>query len=260
MDWTPGELAAMRAVVAGLRLLLAPVAMALPAELRFVKTSGQEEGDAAYTRGMDVVVLPASRLGAGGTAGADALHPAEVLSALRDVVAHELSHIYSKNNPDARSRLYGRLGCTTLARPVELPDVPAPCGWSWRDLKITNPDAPTLDIRADLPDGDGRTVPMTPVLLARGPYEGGAFFDYLDWNFMELEGDDAGGWHARTDASGGPVLHPARAVKEPWLNLVGRNFTNEIFHPEEVIAQSFVLAVTQPDMALLRDIQAAICA
>jgi hypothetical protein len=39
---------------------------------------------------------------------------------------------------------------------------------------------------------------------------------------------------------------------------VGRNFTNEVFHPEEVIAQSFVLTVTQPDMALLRDIQAAI--
>jgi hypothetical protein len=257
MDWTAAELAAMRAVVGALAPMLAAVAMALPATVRFVKTTGQEEGDAAYTRGMDVIVLPVSKLAPTASAGADALHPAEGLSALRDIVAHELSHIYSKNNPGHRRRLYARLGCATLAAPVALPDAPAPCGWTWRDLKITNPDAPTLDVSADLPGAGGRAAPMTPVLLAREPYAGGAFFDYLEWWFMELQPDGAGGGNPRLDSSGGPVLHPARDVMENWLDLVGRNFTHEIFHPEEVLAQSFVLAAAQPDMRLLLDIQTA---
>lgn len=257
MDWTPAETAALRAVVAALNPMLAQVAMALPPVVRFVKTSGQEEGDAAYTRGADVIALPVSKLGPAAGAGADALHPAEGLAALRDIVAHELSHILSKTNPRHRRRLYALLGCTLLDAPVALPDAPAPCGWSWPELKITNPDAPTLDVRVELPDADGAPTPMTPVLLARGPYAGGAFFDYLQWSFMALEPDGAGGWRPRLTPDGGPVLRPAAAVMEAWLDRVGRNFGHEIFHPEEVLAQSFVLTLAQPDMGLLLAIQSA---
>jgi hypothetical protein len=35
------------------------------------------------------------------------------------------------------------------------------------------------------------------------------------------------------------------------MDLVGHNFRQEIFHPDEILAQSFVLAANQPSMGLL---------
>ena len=40
-----------------------------------------------------------------------------------------------------------------------------------------------------------------------------------------------------------------------YMELVGGNITEEIFHPDEILAQNFVLAVSQPDLAILGAIQ-----
>jgi hypothetical protein len=89
---------------------------------------------------------------------------------------------------------------------------------------------------------------MVPVLVSRSPYEGGAFFTTLDWVFLEL--DEAGAdW--RRHADGRLRLHPSDALLPQYLRRVGRNLTEEIFHPDEILAQSFVIAAQEPSLPLL---------
>jgi hypothetical protein len=223
-----------------------------------VKTTGREEAASAYTRHIDTIVLPANMVASLRTPppGGDDLHPARTTSFLAGVLTHELFHILSKNNPAARSRLYAELGFRELAAPLNLPDDPAPCGLSYAQLKLTNPDAPCLNVAIDLvpPDGEA-AVPMVPVLLSQGPYEGGDFFATLDWVFLEL--DDAGtGW--RRDARGRLRLHPSKPLMKQYLAQVGRNLTEEIFHPDEILAQSFVIAAQEPSLPLLERLSSTI--
>jgi len=101
----------------------------------------------------------------------------------------------------------------------------------------------------------GKTVTrhLLPVLLVDKPYAGGLFFEYLEWQFMAVE-SHRGKWCA-TLVDGRPLIYPAALLMEQYLTKVGRNFSQEIFHPDEICAQSFVLAVMQPDMKLLSAMQ-----
>merc|ERR1711924_98923 len=93
---------------------------------------------------------------------------------LPQLLAHELFHIFSRNNPDGRDKLYEVLRferCNTIKVPAEL-----------RHVRITNPDAPCCShmLRLRL-DGD-RQVCVTPILYSADDFdfEGSkTFFDYM---------------------------------------------------------------------------------
>ena len=235
------------------KLNIAGMALRLPERVWFVKTSGREEGNAAYTRNSDTVVLPAAKLAAIDANGADALHPVNSNGLVESVTTHELFHIQSKYDPSLRKRLYPVIHYRLLDRPVTLPDVPAPQGGRWPDWKITNPDAPLLDVYIELCTDDqppGPRRPMTPVLLSRSPYSGGRFFDYIEWSFLVIEFGPDGPTAARAP-DGGPLLVPSSRVLQDYRWLIGRNFDEELFHPDEILAQNFVLAVQEPSLDLL---------
>jgi hypothetical protein len=80
---------------------------------------------------------------------------------------------------------------------------------------------------------------MVPVLVSRSPREGGDFCATLDWVFREHD-DATTGW--RSSADGQLRLHPADALMQQYLRQVGRNLTEEIFHPDEILAQSLVMS------------------
>lgn len=251
VDWDPTEIAQLKSMVTALGPVFAGIEMSLPQVIYLVKTTGREEAAAAYTRHVDTIVLPANMVASlrMPPPGGDDLHPAGTTGYLAGILTHELFHILSKNNPAARARLYAELGFRDMAEPLALPDDPAPCGLPYSSLKITNPDAPCLNVSIDLVPPDGTVaVPMVPVLVSRSPYEGGAFFATLDWVFLEL--DEAGtGW--RRGADGQLRLHPSAALLPQYLGRVGRNLTEEIFHPDEILAQSFVISGQQPSLPLL---------
>ncbi len=253
MPWSAVEIAVLRTVIQTIhdKLEAAGLKPRLPERVWFVKTSGREEGDAAYTRNTDTVVLPAAKLEK--LSGGDALHPTDPAGAVEAVTTHELYHVQSKTDPARRSRLYPIVGYRLLDQPVELPNTPAPQGGSWPEWKITNPDAPRLDVAIELrrdtePDSPGRW--MTPVLLARRPYCGGQFFDYLEWVFMVLD-PGVDGLLSALGPDGGPILVESGEVMADYQRAVGRNFDQEIFHPDEILAQNFVLAVNEPNLELL---------
>lgn len=264
MSWSPVEIDALEGIVSSMSLLFAPLSLRLPARIAIVKTSGQEEGYAAYTRRKDTIVLPANMVASVETATSygDPLHPASDVSYLQDVLIHECFHLFSKNHPEERFRLYEHIHYQSTGTPVELPDAPwgpPGSGARMRELKITNPDEPKLDVYIEMvvptapDDADSALVrrALAPLLMANGRYEGGIFFEYLEWWFMAIVQDAGGRWQAQSGPLGRPVMYPSAPLMQQYLALVGANFTQEIFQPDEILAQNFVLVANQPSLDLL---------
>ena len=189
----------------------------LPKDVLFIKVTGKVCSGAAYTRG-NAIVLPQSRLGAGA-------------KALERLVAHELFHVLSRNDPDLRKKLYAIVSFT----PIDEPKLP-----EWLAArKLTNPDAPTLGCYATL-KVDEEDIPVVPVLYSReATYDtrrGGSFFSYMNFALMEIRrAGDA--WEAVTNDEGRPKFYSPRDVPD-YFNKIGRN-TGYIIHPEEVLADNF---------------------
>lgn len=218
LDWTDDEKARIAAIVDDLRPKLAPLGLALPAVVRLVKTTGLEEGSAAYCRGA-AIVLPKTLV--------------EKKRALAGVLPHELFHVFSSHNAKLRPALYGVLGFTPCA-PVKLPGTLA-------KKRITNPDAPGLDFAIQVKRGESK-VPAVPVLVSRSErYDtrrGGEFFEYLELRLLVLE-KKGEALEPALDAAGEPVLL-ALADAPDYLEQMGKN-TGYTIHPEEVLADNFVL-------------------
>ncbi|WP_172381228.1 hypothetical protein [Streptomyces sp. MNP-20] len=272
LGWTDDELAALTRIVEEIDGLFKPWSFQLPPTVLLVKTSGQEEGRAAYTRGEDTIVVPAGKVETLHlpSPDSDPLFAAQNTKSLRDLLVHEFFHLVSKNNRELRARLYDLVGYTLMAAPVQLPSVPWPEAASpttMPELKITNPDTPLLDvrIRLNVPKGpyDGPAqdlVPrdLVPVLMADGPYAGGSFFGYLRWYFLAVEDQGGGRWAPVTGDDGRPLTYlmpdrpdDNRTLWDQYLDKVGRNTSSELFHPDEVIAQNVVLAALLPTPGLL---------
>lgn len=192
-----------------------------PKTVLLVKTTAEHESGAAYCRGP-VIVLPESRL------SPDA-------SALAKLLAHEMFHVLSNQNPELRRTLYALVGFQHGGA-VQLPA-------SLAAKKITNPDAPTLSDYARLKIGERETM-IVPILLAEpakfDPQLNKNLFGYLQLRLLEVTLGESG-LQPVLDSSGNPLLHEVSQVPG-YFERIGRN-TRYIIHPEEVLADNFSLLV-----------------
>lgn len=264
MSWSETEVTSLRGIVAAMDTLFSTLSLRLPAQVFLVKTSGQEEGYAAYTRRKDTIVLPANMVASMETATSygDPLHPSNDVSYLQNVMIHECFHLFSKNHPQERYKLYNRIHYHSTGAAIALPDVPwGPPGahTTMRELKITNPDEPGLDVYIEMsvPSVPGQAGSprvkraLAPLLLANGPYEGGIFFEYLQWWFMAIEQGPSQRWAPVLQPDGRPLLYESAPLMKEYLALVSANFTQEVFQPDEILAQNFVLVANQPSLGIL---------
>ena len=212
LEFTPEENKRIGELVEKLAEKFAPFHLPWPKTIWLVKTTGEEESGAAYCRGP-AVVLPGAQTE-------------------ENLWLHELFHVLSNQNPDWRKEMYRVVGfqpCPEVAYPESL-----------QDLRITNPDAPRTDSYAEL--SDGRYI--VPVLYSNAPeydpQKQASFFGYLTFRLMvvEKEGET---WKPAQDAGGKPVLLDAGSTPD-YFERIGRN-TGYIIHPEEVLADNFVLLV-----------------
>ncbi len=194
----------------------------LPATITLIKTTGKEEGGAAYCRG-GAIVLPQHMVRRGG-------------KLLEDVLIHELFHVLCRTNPELRREFYAIVGfspCTEVPLPQEL--LPP---------KITNPDGFRNDYYVEF-GFEGQRVRVIPVLFSSSErydvQRGGRFFNYLVFRLMAVEERD-GKWVPKL-VEGKPLLLDASRVPE-YMEKVGRN-TRYIIHPEEVLADNFRIMVNQ---------------
>ena len=262
LPWSDDEAEQLAKIVSGLRVIFNSMSLRLPERIYLVKSTGREEGAAAYTRHLDTIVLPANMVASlyASPPGGDPLHPGQSTEYLAGVVTHELFHLLSKNNPAWRAQLYGCVGYRMLDNGVTLPDMKVSNGLSLRALKITNPDAPLLNVAIDLiPPGGTESCLMVPALLSSSPYSGGEFFDTLNWVFLAVE-QEAGEWKVRRhdDMPAFKPSDPKDPMLMQYLSKIGRNFTGELFHPDEILAQNFVIALAEPSLELLKQIRSSI--
>jgi hypothetical protein len=219
-DWTDKEVEQLGALITELPPILRE--LPFPAAIQLIKTSGAEEGNAAYTRGTSIF-LPASDL---------SKSPAD----LKKLLCHELFHILSRGDPELREKLYAIIGfapCDEVALPPEL-----------ASRKITNPDAPRNDhlIRLKV---DGESCFAVPILFSStetyDANRGGEFFAYLTFKFLVMEQTATPRHFEVAQQNGSPRLAGIQAVTG-FFEQVGRN-TNYIIHPEEILADNFALLV-----------------
>lgn len=264
MAWSDPEIAALRKILAWVAGRFGDWHFTLPSTVHLVKTTGQEEGRAAYTRHHDTIVIPANKLESlqMPSPDSDPLFPQSSTDPLRALLIHEFFHLISKNNPLLREHLYHLVGYEQLPNAVAMPDVPWPAPDSATRLPamtITNPDTPVLDvaITLDVPENGGtRPRHLLPVLLSDAPYTGGVFFAYLGWYFMAVE-EKSGTWAPVLDDAGRPLTYVMNSQSPLWpqyLDKIGRNLTNELFHPDEIIAQNFVFTALLPTSGQITDI------
>ena len=281
VEWDDFELKALKQIVGNMNLRYRQVPwFQLPPIVYLVKTTGYEEGAAAYTRQTDTIVLPANMVSSiqQYKNDGDPLHPAHSTSYLQSIVTHESFHVFSKYASAGGSgidgepllaikkRLYESIGYQMIENEVALPAVKwpynSPVG-PMNQFRITNPDSPRLASYIELDTPIGAKQKLMPLLMASGAYEGGAFFHYLMWLTMAIEQHD-GQWQPILDGDGRPVLYDMNApvqhqMKEDYLSLVGYNLSGEIFQADEVLAQNFVKLLTRdlPSPRILADISAA---
>jgi len=224
LAWNADEIAKISAILKPVATGIARYSLDFPTTVCLMKTTGKEEGGAPYTRG-NAVVLPESMVQSND-------------STLERILAHELFHVLSRNDPKLRDRLYESIGFRKCGE-IEYPSVLAP-------RKITNPDAPANEhyIQVTL---NGKPACVTPVLFSsKSPYDAKAgmeFFEYLTFQLMVVEkGADGKTWKPLYD-QGAPKLVEVSGVSG-FFEQIGRN-TSYVIHPEEVLADNFAMIVLE---------------
>lgn len=217
MPWTDEDVHKLTPLVEDLARKASPWKLKLPSVVLLVKTTGREEGGAAYCRGP-AIVLPQNMIG-GSTAR------------LAKILPHELFHVLSSHHSELRDALYATIGF----RPSNEVQLPEPL----RSRKISNPDAPVIRHTISVAQ-DGRQMEIVPVLYSNAPrYDaarGGNLFSYLTFKLMQVE--NSGGQWRPVLVDGNPVLYDPADVPG-FHEQVGRN-TRYIIHPEEILADNFV--------------------
>lgn len=195
----------------------------LPPVVRLVRTTGDEESGAAYTRGTAIVL------------------PTKVMSypdgQLDRLLLHELFHVVSRHDGAVRAKLYRIIGFD-VCQPIELPA-------SLARRRITNPDAPLIDCTIGLKAADGRTVTAAPVLYSRDKQydvkRGESLFRSLVFRLMVVE-QRGGRWEPVLTRGEPTVIDPRN--EKSFLEQIGEN-TNYVIHPDEILADNFVRMVME---------------
>ena len=221
VPWTKDETKTVEATIKKLQPLLHALPLSFPPVIQLIKTTGAEEGNAAYTRAT-AIVIPNAEL-------------AKAPENLEKLICHELFHILSRKNLALRGELYAVIGfakCNEIAFPPSL-----------ASRKITNPDAPRNDHYIRL-KREGRECLAVPILFSTSEkydiQRGGEFFEYLSFQFLVAKGADPLHLEPVNEDSVPKLIQPQAVVG--FFEQVGRN-TQYIIHPEEILADNFALLV-----------------
>ena len=221
LDWSAADLEKFKALVERVAQRLKPLNLPLPKEVWLVKTTGREEAETAYTRG-NAIIMPR-------------WYSEAKTEDVERIFIHELFHVISRSAPARRDALYAIVGyrdCGPFDWPPEL-----------AQRRITNPDAPDDRYCITL-QRNGAPLTFYPALLAReeqyDPALPGTFIDRLAFKLIAVMGSEKK-WMAGRGPKNELVLLDPGALPE-YYTAIGLN-TRYVIHPEEILADNFVLLV-----------------
>lgn len=239
LEWNDEEKQMINLALQGIQIKLEAMALPFPEKMLIIKTTGMEEGGAAYTR-ANAIVLPQDFLKA-------------PVARIQQTISHELFHIMSRANPGLRERFYDAIGFAKCAE-VEFPS-------EMKLRKITNPDAPKNDhcIRVMVTGKERWAIPILFASAEKYSVErGGEFFNYLQFQLLLVERLNDGHKVAPMFDGPKPMLVDIQQVSG-FFEQVGKN-TGYIIHPEEILADNFASLVqgqrTLPSPDVVEKIQA----
>jgi hypothetical protein len=217
LPWRADETNQIAAVLRALEPRLAPWNLPFPSTLWLIKTSGNEEGNASYTRQNAVIVAQKEvRLSERG---------------LEDLLIHELFHVLSRNHQDLQKRLYRVVGF------IPIHEIAYPAGL--RSRKITNPDGVQSGWAIQITN-QNHELSAVPILFAStaqyDPQKGGEFFNYLQFKLLVVTNHNDT-WQPQLLENQPCLLEPREA--HGFFEQVGQN-TDYIIHPDEILAVNFV--------------------
>ncbi len=218
--WPESERAAVQAALESIRPRLTELNLPLPPTVVFVRFTGGVEGNSPHTRGNAVLLND------------EVLKRSDLLPHL---IAHELFHVASRQHKAWRDAMYATIGFFPIEE-VALPP-------SLASRKVTNPDAPRIDVAIKVQTGQGFAW-VTPLLQATvdryDAHQGGEFFKYMKLSWLEVARGDAVPVRAE-------VMQPQlreTAELSGFVEQIGRN-TGYIIHPEEILAENFAQLATR---------------
>ncbi|MDR0833292.1 MAG: hypothetical protein LBN93_03790 [Candidatus Symbiothrix sp.] len=224
LDWTAAEKEAITEFLNELKSsLFVPYKLLFPQNIAFVKTSGNEvdlNGVAGYCRSKNIVVLTQICMNLIDS------NP----SYLKYIIIHELFHIFSRNNPDARKELYDIISFKegpALIMPEAL-----------KQKKISNPDT-MWDLYYFESVVNETNYKLMPFSLAIFPsYDASQglianIFTQLCFVAVTQQGNTM----ILVKENGDYVIFPLSEVPD-FLSVIGKNTAYDI-HPEEVMADNF---------------------
>jgi hypothetical protein len=214
--WTAHEKMNWRALVGKLSDAMTGLNLHVP-NIDLVKTSGEEEFDAAYTR-RHAIMFPESVTSLPETDSRGAYF----------LLAHEVFHVLSRTDSHLRDELYALLGFKT----VDGFEYPA----DLEERRISNPDAFEYSHTLTVQSG-AEGVDVMPVIQSLLPLHEVIqlpnFFDAVDIVLLSV---DAGTGEALRDGNGDLIKYNFGNTN--WISLLLRN-SSFIIHPEEILADNF---------------------
>ncbi len=183
----------------------------IPAKVPFMATSMAEEGSAAaYTRKCGIVVNNRAIYGFGN---------------LNELVAHELFHVLTRNDPKFKAKMYKLIGFKTLKKDIQVPE-------SFKNMMISNPDVDHHNSYATFKI-NGKKVDCAMYIYSDEEWKGGTFFSYMKTGLVEIDKKKC----TLVLKDGKPVIHSISDA-EDFYDKVGRE-TDYVIDPEEILADNF---------------------
>ncbi len=211
-DWQEDEITVLKVKINQVKDKMEKLGLNLkfPKEIKLIKSSLEEEGGViSYTRANYIVMKG---------------------DVTEGFIIHELFHILTRYNPDKRDELYQTINFHKSNR-ISYPD-------AIKDNIITNPDAPFLEHTIQLTI-DGEAKEAVFILYSDQDYESGSFFSQMQQKLMLVEGPADG--KKPVLVNGEPILLDFSAASD-LKEKIGNN-TSYTLHPEEILADHFIMLV-----------------
>ncbi len=227
MQWTQSEKKRMEEVIKSAAGKLKRFNLKLPPTILLIKTTGAEEGNAAYIR-RNAIVLPQKLIS---QQNIMQMMSNSQNSRIEHIFTHELFHIYLEHNPQLKEAFYKVVGFQKC-NPVELPE---------KLEKYVPTSGFSYDYYIELLYKDGTINVMPIITVPNYDYEKkDVFFKYMKVQLLAIEkaGDK---WQFKRDDTGEPVLFELDDL--PGYRRETGDNTEYVINPEEIIAENFVLLV-----------------
>lgn len=199
-----------------------------PASICLIKTKAQHYGHSVYYTRDNCIIIPE-----------DVLQNPD-RQAFLETMLHEVFHIYTRYHPDQRKALYQLIGFEDIGplADLQLPEALA-------ERYLLNPDGVDFAEAITLQLSPDTTIQAIPIIISnetqRLPSKP-SFFDYLDFQLFPVQQLPDGTYQVVTKPDGTSPLQ-LNTLTDFFRQI--RDNTNYIIHPDEILADNFVLVVTQ---------------